>query len=199
MFAIVWVAIPDLPIKENGKQIGIDIGMNKLLATSDGEFLGEETKDVCNKVRRCKPGSNGKRKAMERRKQYFGEVINQIDFDNLKLIALEDLKGIKTGKKPKRGKTFRKIIAPWTATSVLRRIASKAQENRVRCIQVEPRYTSQTCVMCEYRDPKNRNNEKFKCLKCGWEDDADHVGAVNILNRALDNIEKGTEKDYEIK
>jgi putative transposase len=198
VFAIVWVELPDLPPKEKGKKIGIDIGMNKLLATSDGEFLGEETGDVCDKVRRRKLGSKGKRRARIYRTQYFNEVVKQINFDNLKLIALEDLKGIKTGKKPNRGKRFRKIIAPWTATSVLRRIAAKAQENRVRCIQVEPRYTSQTCLMCEYKDAKNRNNEKFKCLKCGFEDDADHVGSVNILNKALDDIEADKEVDYKL-
>ena len=61
LFTIVWVELPDLPPKEKGKQIGVDIGMNKLLATSDGAFLGEETKKLCAKVGRCKPGSKNKK------------------------------------------------------------------------------------------------------------------------------------------
>ena len=56
-------------------------------------------------------------------------------------------------------------------------------------VEVPPDFTSQTCPICSYRNAENRstvNSKIFKCGCCGYEDDADHVGAVNIRNRAAD-------------
>ena len=56
-------------------------------------------------------------------------------------------------------------------------------------VEVPPDFTSQTCPICNYRNAENRstvNSKFFKCGCCGYEDDADHVGAVNIRNRATD-------------
>lgn len=56
-------------------------------------------------------------------------------------------------------------------------------------VEVPPDFTSQTCPVCGYRHSDNRstvNSKLFKCGCCGYEDDADHVGAVNIRNRAED-------------
>ena len=56
-------------------------------------------------------------------------------------------------------------------------------------VQIPPDFTSQTCPICSYRNAENRsivNSKLFKCGCCGYEDDADHVGAVNIRNRAED-------------
>ena len=56
-------------------------------------------------------------------------------------------------------------------------------------VEIPPDFTSQTCPICSYRNAENRskvNSKLFKCGCCGYEDDADHVGAVNIRNRAAD-------------
>ena len=56
-------------------------------------------------------------------------------------------------------------------------------------VEVPPDFTSQTCPICSYRNAENRstvNSKLFRCGCCGYEDDADHVGAVNIRNRAKD-------------
>ena len=54
-------------------------------------------------------------------------------------------------------------------------------------LEVEPDYTSQACPVCGNIDSANRNGKQFRCTCCGHEDDADHVGAVNIKGRASDN------------
>ena len=51
--------------------------------------------------------------------------------------------------------------------------------------RVSPSYTSQTCPVCNHTDKGNRNGEHFHCLKCNYKDDADKVGAVNVLARFL--------------
>ena len=52
--------------------------------------------------------------------------------------------------------------------------------------EIEPDYTSQCCPVCSYTDKANRNNKSFKCQCCGYEADADYVGALNIKARAED-------------
>ena len=53
-------------------------------------------------------------------------------------------------------------------------------------LQVDSAYTSQECPVCHHVSRENRNNKVFRCTCCGHTDDADHVGAVNILSRAED-------------
>ena len=53
-------------------------------------------------------------------------------------------------------------------------------------ILVDPKYTSQTCPKpaCSHKSPDNRETQAhFKCVKCGYTNNADHVGALNVLAR----------------
>lgn len=52
--------------------------------------------------------------------------------------------------------------------------------------EVAPDFTSQVCPVCSNLNAENRNSKGFCCTSCGYHDDADHVGAVNIRNRAGD-------------
>lgn len=186
-WAAIAIEIPDSPIKTEGDELGIDVGVNKLLATSDGAFYGTEIKQLMQKVRRKKPGNKAKARACEERKQYINRTVRQLPWNDLKLVAIEDLTNIKTGKQKNRGKTFRKAMSPWTVRQVRARIEQKAQENRVRLVAVDPRDTSRHCPVCGTTDKANRNGEQFKCLRCNHTADADHIGSLNILARATGN------------
>ena len=49
-------------------------------------------------------------------------------------------------------------------------------------IKVSPKNTSRTCPSCGLVSADNRRSqERFACLKCGYEENADVVGAINIL------------------
>ncbi len=49
-------------------------------------------------------------------------------------------------------------------------------------IEVNPRNTSRTCPCCGHIAKENRLTQaKFKCVECGYENNADLVGAINIL------------------
>jgi len=50
---------------------------------------------------------------------------------------------------------------------------------------VPAQYTSITCPKCSFKDEKNRDDEWFKCQKCGFQTDADLAGAMNIALKAL--------------
>ncbi len=49
-------------------------------------------------------------------------------------------------------------------------------------IKVPPQYTSQRCPACAHVSADNRRTQAlFRCVECGYENNADHVGAINIL------------------
>jgi len=51
-------------------------------------------------------------------------------------------------------------------------------------IFVDPKYTSQTCPICAHKSKENRLTQAdFECVSCGYQDNADYVGALNILAR----------------
>lgn len=64
-------------------------------------------------------------------------------------------------------------------------------------MEVEPAFTSQTCPICGYLHKENRKEKDFKCQCCGYKDDADHVGALNIKSRATDEEMKSLCEKYE--
>ena len=49
-------------------------------------------------------------------------------------------------------------------------------------LRVAPQYTSQKCSQCGHISKDNRKSQaKFKCMGCGFETNADHNAALNIL------------------
>lgn len=182
-WAALWIRLPDDDPKE-GRTLAVDTGINKLLVDSDGKQYGLDTKAVCARVRRCKPKSKGRLCASRARENYFNKTVKELPWAELGTIGVEDLTGMKTGKKSNRSKKFRKAIAPWTYRQAIARIAMLAQENRVRLVTVDPRNTSRTCPRCGSVAKENRMGEKFLCVRCNYSADADFVGAQNILARA---------------
>jgi IS605 OrfB family transposase len=187
----LWVEIPTpaLPKKPEiaklkaGAVVGLDLGLNKLVATSSGEFFGLELKPILAKIRRRKPGSKGRKRAYAERENYIGQTLNQVDFSRFRVVGVEDLKDMKRGKRGRRGKKFRKTLAPWVYSRVLQRIRHKAEECGALLVAVPPAHTSQTCPSCGGVHKSNRQGENFLCTSCGHAADADYVGAQNVLAR----------------
>jgi putative transposase len=51
-------------------------------------------------------------------------------------------------------------------------------------LAVQPQNTSRTCPACGHVSTDNRQTQaKFACVKCGYENNADLVGAINVLER----------------
>ncbi|MGB8947265.1 MAG: transposase [Streptomyces sp.] len=64
-------------------------------------------------------------------------------------------------------------------------LANKAESAGRTVIAVDPRNTSRTCPSCGHVAKENRVTQaKFQCMACGVAANADHVGALNVLNRA---------------
>ncbi|MCL4508891.1 MAG: transposase [Chloroflexi bacterium] len=56
-------------------------------------------------------------------------------------------------------------------------------------IAVPPQNTSRTCPCCGHVSADNRRTqERFACVECGFEENADVVGAINILSRGMQKL-----------
>jgi len=154
---VVWVEFPKPPARESGDIIGIDVGISKLIATSEGETIGTDWRKVSARVRRRRPRSKGKRRARVTRDAYINRAVKQLPWQRLCAIGFENLNGLKKGKSKSRGKTFRIAAAPWAYRRVRQRIECLAEENRVLPFAVDPRGTSRTCPVCGEDDRRNRN------------------------------------------
>ena len=181
----LWVDIPDREPKETGNNLGVDIGVNKILTTSEGQFIGTEFKELRQKIQRKQKNSKAYKRALKERNNYLNCCVNKLPWSEIKLLVIEDLKNLKKGKSNKRNKTFRKAMMPWSYRQAIEALKNKAEENRVYLQKVDPAYTSRICPSCEKVSSSNRKGEKFMCVSCGFQQDADVVGAYNILVRAL--------------
>jgi len=181
----VFIEVPEESHRTGGESLGIDIGVNKLIATSDGDFFGEDFKVLRDKIMRKKPGSKAHKRACQERTNYINRIVNELPWASLSILGIERLLDMKRGKQKDRSKSFRKAMAPWTYRQVITRIENKAQENRVRLVDVDPRNTSRGCPECGVVSKENRKGEDFVCISCGYAADADSVGAHNVLTKAL--------------
>ena len=67
-----------------------------------------------------------------------------------------------------------------------RQLAYKLPANGGFLQLVPPQYTSQTCPICKRVDKANRPSQaEFRCVACSYENHADVVAAMNILERGL--------------
>lgn len=62
-----------------------------------------------------------------------------------------------------------------------RQLDYKLAWNGGHLIAVPPQYTSQTCPCCRHVSRNNRQTQaKFECVECGYANNADVVGAINL-------------------
>ena len=169
--------------QEDFKVLGIDIGRNKCVTTSDGQMetthqTGHLLHEILAKISRQKRGSkNNKQTRVELLNQINYSCKNDIPWQEIDAIAIENIKNMKYGQ------TQNVASAAWRYPEIRAKLAMIAQEHDVRVLAVNPAYTSQECPACNHVNSKNRSNEEFCCLGCGYENDADIVGAINIRKR----------------
>ena len=66
------------------------------------------------------------------------------------------------------------------------KIQSVADKFGCIVLEVNPKFTSQTCSNCGQVDSASRNKEKFVCTNCGFIADADNQAAINIGKKGLE-------------
>jgi IS605 OrfB family transposase len=173
--------------KTSGITIGIDLGINKFIATSNRNTYGEKYKNLLQKLDRKKFHSNAYSKCKHEIESYVNLSCKSLPWNELQTIVVEKLKNVKFKMRSRSlGRKTRRFISNWNYRQVLKRLQALSEENRVSFRSVPSYYTSQTCPICSHRDKGNRlDQEHFVCQSCGFADNADFVGAQNVLNLFL--------------
>lgn len=172
----------DVPKKDTEKAKAIDLGFRKLGVTSEGEMIGGNLSLLCEKASRRKQGSKGQKRARDEIKNHINHSLKKV-INGTSDVVVEQLKNLKKGKKGKWPKLVNRRFNFWIYGYTLRRIKELCEVVGVQCHTVLPNHTSQICPACGYLSSLNRKGEKFKCLKCSFQQDADYVGALNLLSR----------------
>jgi putative transposase len=170
--------------KEVKSLVGIDTGINALASLSTGEQQGLDMKKCINRVKRCKYGSKGRKKAVNALRQRICEVAKSV-VGKADLLVVEKLKNMNNNSKLKGrlSKNVRSSIGNWNSRYWLDRLEQQCENNRVSFRTVLPHYTSQKCNRCGHISRANRSGETFRCQNCGYSGNADVFAARNVLER----------------
>ena len=73
-----------------------------------------------------------------------------------------------------------------------RQLDYKLEWNGGMLLSVPPQNTSRTCPQCEHLSEENRKTQsQFECVSCKYKNNADVVGAMNILERGYRLLARG--------
>jgi IS605 OrfB family transposase len=183
-FNIFWEK-DDAQKKTTGKSIGLDCGYKKLLISSENKTYDVGLERVYEKISRKKQGSKNFKQALVERDNLINQSVNQIKTRDIQTIVVEDLKNVKKDSKGKIRKKFNNKLQRWSYLKVLNKLSMLTEENGINLIKVNPAYTSQTCSRCGSIHKESRKGEKYLCIDCGYELDADLNASINILHRGV--------------
>ena len=128
------------------------------------------------------------------RKDFLHKSSTEIS-KNHAMIAIEDLRVSNMSKSAKgnseeHGKNvaaksgLNKSILDQGWYEFRRQLEYKQLWNGGLVVPVPAQYTSQTCPCCSHVSKENRQTQaSFECVECGYTNNADIVGALNILER----------------
>lgn len=119
--------------------------------------------------------------------KYSKYVIDFAIKNNCGVIQMEDLSGYSEG-------TFETLLKNWSYHDLQNKVKYKAEEKGILVNFINPSYTSKRCSHCgciheDNRDCK-KNQSKFKCVICSYEENADINAAKNISIPNIDEIIK---------
>jgi putative transposase len=126
------------------------------------------------------------------RQDYLHKITSEIS-KNHAIVCIEDLriKNIsksasgtiaKPGKNVRAKSGLNKSILDQAWGEFRRQLEYKLSCRGGRLIMVPPQNTSRTCPHCGNASADNRHTqEKFECVQCNFKENADIVGAINIL------------------
>jgi putative transposase len=79
---------------------------------------------------------------------------------------------------------YSRLVKLLHLSNVKNMLLRQAEKRGIRVHIVHSEWTSQGCPECGNIDKDNRTTQEvFKCTACGYEDNADYVGSVNVLDR----------------
>ena len=126
------------------------------------------------------------------RRDYLHKTTSTIS-KNHAIVCIEDLQvrnmsksAVGTKQKPGRNvrakSSLNRSILDQGWFEFRRQLEYKQDWSGGKIIAVAPQNTSSTCILCNHVSADNRKTQtQFACVKCGFKENADLVGAINIL------------------
>ncbi len=209
-YAYISCEFIDKPEIEIDNYIGVDrnttghIAVVANISTGKVYKLGKKAYHIHRKYKKIrahlqKKNAKKKLKKISKREKNIIKDINhktsrkivEIALENKCGIALENLKGIRKGKKNreknKTGESFKSSINSWEFYQLQTMIEYKAKICGIPLVYVDPKYTSQKCSKCGLIAKNNRKGKNYTCTQCGHVDHADANAAFNIAALAFHN------------
>lgn len=126
-----------------------------------------------------------KRKLKNYMNNIIANLFKSLIHNRVSKLIIGDLSSIRDAKLPvyfkKKKKLNTMIHNFWSFDLLIRKLKYKCEEFGIEFIRVNERCTSSTCPVCGARIKPNDRN--FKCKICGYEQDRDVVGSIQILNK----------------
>ena len=128
------------------------------------------------------------------RKNHLHQISSKIS-KNHAIVYVEDLKIVNMsksakgdmeqhGKNVKQKSGLNRAILDQAWGEFKRQLDYKLLWNGGFLFAVPPQNTSRSCPNCGHTAKENRKTQaEFKCVQCGYENNADVVGAINVLKR----------------
>lgn len=188
--------------------VGVDLGTRKLMMASNGFMINGgqvrarryHFKTLLDSLRT--KGTSSARKRLKqlsgREKRWMRTFLHQSSraliesLDEGDYLVLERLYGTKM--KPKGNRPSRshrsgrngQDCGSSTLIDLQHMISYKCEEMGIPVTLVRPDYTSQRCPRCGTIDKYNRRSQAlFRCVNCGYQDNADFVASINLRELAL--------------
>jgi putative transposase len=211
---LIDTAESEIKINNNGKAVGIDVGVSLVVADSNGKKVKplnlvkelSKLRTRAQQLSRKKKGSNNRAKAKAKiakqnlrianiRKDFLHKLSKQ--YSENQTVVVEDLKiknmtsktkGTveKPSKNAKAKRGLNRLITQQSWGMFFEFLDYKLKANGGELIKVDPHHTSQTCNNCWYVSKENRKSQsKFVCTACGHSANADTNASLNILDRGI--------------
>lgn len=157
---------------------GVDTGITDVFHTSDGKAIGS-MKPVLDFYHNTVEPSFAGLSDLRNKKRSVTGYMDGLKRDTFTVIERLDIKEFKKSRKVNG--MFSCFARGKTQEALMKALNWKGYD----FVEVAPEFTSQVCPVCGNLDSANRDGKRFKCICCGHEDDADHVGSINIRERAV--------------
>ena len=198
----------DRPCPDFTIPIGIDLGLKALITTSDGvqvdppKLLRESEKKLKRAQRnlsRKKKGSENRTRArkkvakihrkIERQRDDFSHKLSKLLVSEHNLIVFENLNTAGMAKNHHLAKS----IADASWDKIVQYTTYKAESAGAMVVLVDPRHTSRQCSRCgNIKHDLKLSDRIYHCNACGLTMDRDENAAINIRNRGIAKVGRGT-------
>jgi putative transposase len=186
-------------LPKSDKTVGIDVGVKHFVVLSDGnkvenpKFILKEEKNLSKAQRKLsKLTKDTKEWEKQRRvvariherlawkRQDFIHKLSREIVNKYGTITIENLNVKEMVSKKRKKRSLSKLILDAAWKDFCHKLAYKAEWAGRQLVAVNPKYTSQTCSECGFREEMPLNKRKFVCRNCNFEADRDYNAARNI-------------------